>query len=179
MSKFIVVLIFSSAAFLTGCSTLIIESYKPTEVTRDALAHAPDNYSVGGISGVSRVESDQLAKSSLPCRMQTFQMPDEQPVNLYIESALKSELQAASKLAAPEGRRIDIVVVKLESDTSKFRNGSWTLDFQYKIGKITRNISTVTEYGFDKDATVACRNTANAFDDALRTNFAKFFKTLN
>jgi hypothetical protein len=130
------------------------------------------------VSGISRVESDQLAKSSLPCRMQTFQMPDSKPVNVYIENALHAELQAATKLAAPEGRKIDIVVVKLESDTSKIRNGRWTIDFQYKIGKITRNITTTTDYAFDKDATEACRNTADAFDDALRANFAKFFKTL-
>jgi hypothetical protein len=173
-------LIFNFAVLLvvTGCSTLKVEPYQPTDITKESLEHSPDSYSVGGVSGLTRVESDQLAKSSLPCRMQTFEMPGAEPVNVFIENALKSELQAATKLAAPEGRRIDIIVNKLESDTSKIRNGRWTLDFQYKIGKITRTIVTTTDYGFDKDATEACRNTAEAFDDALRANFAKFFKTL-
>ncbi len=163
---------------LAGCSSLSVGPYQPSEITKDSLERAPDNYSVGGVSGISRVVSDQLAKSSLPCRMQSFKMPSGQPVNVFIENALEAELRAATKLAAPEGRKIDIVVVKLESDTSKIRNGSWVLEFQYKIGKITRQIATTTEYGFDVDATEACRNTADSFDDALRANFAKFFKTL-
>lgn len=169
----------SFAVFLAGCSTLTIDSYQPKDVTREALVHAPGSYSAGSVSGQTRVESDQLLKSSLPCRLETFQMPDHHPVTLYIENALRSELQAAEKLAAPEGRRIDIVVVKLESDTSKIRNGRWSLDFKYTIGKVTREISTTTDYPFDADSTVACKNSAAAFNEALRANFAKFFKTLD
>lgn len=179
MSKLALSFVVLLVVFLAGCSSLVVDPYTPTDATRELLAQAPHSYRVGGVSGLTRVESDQLAKSSLPCRMQTFQMPESQPVNVYIENALHAELQAAAKLAGPEGRKIDVVVVKLESDTSKIRNGRWTLDFQYKIGKTTREIVTTTEYGFAKDTTEACRNTADALDDALRANFEKFFKTLN
>jgi hypothetical protein len=162
-----------------GCASLTIDTYQPTAVTKDTLAQAPGNYNAGSVSGQTGVQSDQLLKSSLPCRLETFKMPAQQPVNLYIENALKSELQAAEKLAAPEGRRIDIVVVKLESDTSKIRNGRWTLDFIYKVGRVTRDIQSVTDYAFNADAKIACRNTADSFDEALRANFEKFFKTLH
>jgi hypothetical protein len=179
MSKLALSFVVLLAAFMAGCSSLVVDPYAPTDVTRESLERSSHSYRVGGVSGQTRVESDQLVKSSLPCRMQSVQMPESQPVNLYIENALHAELQAAGKLAGPEGRKIDVVVVKLESDTSKIRNGRWTLDFQYKIGKTTREVVTTTEYGFAKDTTEACRNTADALDDALRANFAKFFKTLN
>jgi hypothetical protein len=167
------------ALFFVGCSSIVVEPYTPTDLTKETLAKVRGSYSAGSVSGQTRVESDQLLKSSLPCRLETFKMPADEPVALYIENALRSELQATDKGAASGGRRIDIVVVKLESDTSKIRNGRWSLDFQYKTGRITREIQTATEYSFDADSSAACQNTADAFDDALRTNFEKFFKTLH
>lgn len=164
---------------LNGCSSISIDSYQATAATKDVVNHASGNYSAGSVSGQTGVQSDQLLKSSLPCRLETFKMPAGQPVTLYIQNALKSELVAGEKLSAPEGRRIDIVVNKLESDTSKVRDGRWTLDFVYKIGKISRLIHTTTEYPFDADSGVACRKTAEAFDHALRANFVKFFESLN
>jgi hypothetical protein len=163
---------------LLGCSSMTIESYQAIPATRDIVSRAPGSYSAGFVSGQTGVQSDQLLKSSLPCRLETFKMPSQQPVTMYIENALKSELVAGEKLSAPEGRRIDIVVNKLESDTSKIRNGRWTLDFVYKMGKISRLIQTTTEYPFDANTSIACRNTAAAFDGALRENFAKFFSSL-
>ena len=176
MSKHMIV--FSFALLFAGCPSLAVDSYKPNGLTYEALSRANGDFSAGSVSGISRVESDALLKSSLPCRLTSFDMPEHQPVALYIENALKAELQAGEKLAHPEGRRIDIVVAKLESDTSKIRNGRWTIEFQYKISKVVRTITTTTDYAFDADSTVACRNTADAFDDALRTNFNLFFQTL-
>lgn len=152
-----------------GCSSIAVQDYKAG--TPLAIS---SSYSAGTVAGQTTTESDQLVKASLPCRMTTFSMPNNESVSDYISNAMKSELVAAGKFSE-NAPRVDITIMKLESDTEKIHNGRWTLDFKYTVGKTTREVVTTKDYGASKDSNIACHNTAAAFDDALRDNFAKYF----
>lgn len=162
---------------LSGCSVMAVRKYDPYFKNTQDLSHVKGTFSSISVAGGSAPLANRLKRSSLDCRLTTYEMPAKTTVSDYIRDALNDEFDAAQKLS-PSGKPIALTVNKLESDTSSFSTGTWTLDFDYAVAGQKRNIKTLTEFQSAYMGDTACRNTAEALQDALRANFAKFFKSL-
>ena len=129
------------------------------------------------VEGATSELTEKLEKPSLTCRLMTYEMPANKAVKDYLRDALTTEFEAAKKLS-PKGTPVKIVVNELDSDTSGFSKGTWTLDFTYKLDNRSENVRTVTEFASAYMGDAACRNTAQALEQALRENFQSFFSKL-
>jgi hypothetical protein len=162
---------------LNACSVAGIREYDPYYKNTQALANVKDSFKDVAVKGGTPEYEKTLQKKDLGCRLTTFNMPANKTIAGYIEAAMTSELDAGKKLS-PKGKSLSIQVNKLESDTAGMDKGRWALDFAYTMNGATKDVTTITEFESAFAAATACRNTAEALQQALRDNFLKYFSEI-
>jgi len=167
----------SLALLLNACSVAGIRNYDPYYKNTQALATVKDNFKDVSVKGASPEVDKMLQKKDMSCRLTTFNMPANSTVGSYIKDAMTSELDAAKKIQ-PNGRPVSIQVNKLDSNTSGMDKGQWTADFTYTMGGSIKDVKTTTEFESAFAAATACRNTAEALQQAMRDNFNKYFSEI-
>ena len=171
-------LFFAMLTLLSACSVVAIRDYDPYYKNTQSLTNLNVSHSSVRVSSVSKWVTSILERNNMACRLTVFNMPAGKTVAVYIRDALTTELDAAKKLS-PNGKPLEIVVARIESNTAGMSRGSWDLDFTYKTSAGSRRVTTKTEYESAFMADTACRNTAQALQDAVRQNFAAYFGQLH
>ena len=162
---------------LSSCSITAINKHQPNFKSSREIAKAKGNFHIGEIKSSDAELLKQLHLSHFQCRMTTFNMPANKTVEDFLRDAYTDELDAAEKLS-PNGTPISIDVKQIES-SSGLDKGTWTLDFNYKVGSRVVEVKTVSEFESAFAADTACRNTANAFSEAIGENFVTLFRKLS
>lgn len=175
MSRFLALLLL--AGLLGGCSVVAIRKHEPGYKNVRALQSQKASFRLSGVRGRDEYVERSLSSKSLLCRLTTFNMPAGQTVADYIRQALTDELDAAQRLSMG-GTVLEITVLRLDSNSLSPMQGAWDLEFEYSYAGRRRKIKTVYKFESAIDGQVACRNTAQAFSDALAQNFAEFYKSL-
>jgi hypothetical protein len=164
-------------SLLSGCSVMAVRKYDPYFKNTQTLTPVKGKFGDVSVTGATPELTSHINRNNLSCRLTTFEMPPASTVASYISNALRDELDAAGKFDK-NGKSISILVKGLDSDTSGFMTGTWTLDFDYTVAGKTKNVKTTTEFQSAYGAGTACRNTAEALQDAVRENLGKFFGSL-
>jgi hypothetical protein len=172
-----ILLALAALFLLSACSVTAVKKHVPHFKTTRELSKAKGSFSVLDAKGATPEMEEKLKGESLSCRLTTFNMPANMSISNFLKDALTDELDAAEKLNL-KGDKITVVVKAMDSDTSGFNTGSWSLDFDYILKGKTYNVKTKTDFESAYSAVTACRNTAEALTDAVTENFAGFFKKL-
>lgn len=161
----------------SACSVMAIKKHNPNFKNVRELESVKGQFFVSKVMPGTDEISVKLGGKSLSCRLTTFNMPADTVLAKFIDDALTDELDAARKLS-DKGTGINVIVNKIESDTSGFDKGNWTLQFNYELKGKVYSVNTVTEFESAYSADTACRNTASALTDALTENFLGLYKKL-
>lgn len=162
---------------LSGCAVTAIRKHQPNFKNVHLLEKVKGEYRVKEVVSPDPGLQERLNSRTLSCRLVTFNTPSGLTLSDYLRAALSDELEAAKK-RKDNGTPITLSVNQLESDTSGFNTGTWTLNFDYIVGSRKVNVQTVTNFESAYMADTACRNTANALTDAISANFKKFYEAL-
>lgn len=174
--KFVVLAVLSLT--LGACSVLTVKEYNPNFKTTRELEKSNQSFSsIEIITSKSDVEK-VLGGSTWSCRLAKFDMPHNKTVKKYIEKALTDELEAARKLSSNK-QKLVVTINDIVSDSSGIGTGTWTLDFNYSYESKSIPVKTTTPFNSAFTGTAACRNTAMAFEDAIRDNFSNFVQKLS
>lgn len=111
--------------------------------------------------------------NNIMCRMAgNIYLPKKMTYSQYIKDAFITSVRSIDKLSESENgaHRLSVVLTQVNFCTI---SGEWYIDGDVTVDHYAPvQIKTVTEYGTSYDAMSACRNTAEAFDEAVM-NFVK------
>jgi hypothetical protein len=169
-------LLLSFGMALSACSVTSIKKYNPNFKTTREVEKLKSSVSEVDVLP-SQEKSNILNQTSLSCRATTFQLPTGMTLKNYLQEALTDELDAAHKLQS-NGSILKVVVHELNSDTAGFNTGTWSLDFEYFVGKNRTRIRSNTAFESAFMGDTACRNTATALEEAVRENFSAYFQKI-
>ncbi len=158
----------AALVLLAGCASNNIKSYRADP----NLQYDFKNIEMKNIfiNSVSMPEDDL---NSIQCRMVgNIYLPQKMIYSQYISDALHKSLMTLNKLSdTPENAHTLTVFLTCVNFSSV--SGKWYIDADITVDQNPAvRVTTVTDFGTAYIATIACQNTAEAFDEAV-ANFIK------
>lgn len=167
MKKNKLIAITIAAITLSGCASNNIKSYKP-----DATAFTDFKNRTTGKVKVESVTMPQGDINSIMCRMSgNIYLPNKMKYSEYVNEALNKVLIATDKLDNENAAHsLSVVLNKVDFNSIA---GEWVIDGNVIVDhKAPLHVKSVTKYGTSYIADYACKNAAEAFDEAV-TGFNK------
>lgn len=153
---------------LAGCASNNIKSYRTDYASLKQFQKS--NMGSVNVSSVTMPEGDQ---NSIMCRMAgNIYLPNKMHYSEYIKDALHKSLVTIDKDASADKAKhnLSLELTKVNFDTL---GGYWYIDADLYIdNRPKEHIATKTKFGTAYIAEIACRNTADSFDEAV-ANFVR------
>lgn len=162
------IIMVATMSLMSGCISNNVKTYKADVGMKNEVPHS--NMGKLFVKSVTMPHDDT---NSIMCRAAgNIYLPNKMTYSQYIHSAFRNSLSAMDKAAesAKDGHSMSIVLTKVTFDSL---SGEWYIDAQVTVDNgAPVSINTVNVYGTSYSAMSACKNTAEAFDEAV-ANFIK------
>ena len=155
----------SALVLLAGCASNNIKSYRADP----NLQHDFKNIEMKNIF-VNSVSMPVDDLNSIQCRMVgNIYLPKKMTYSQYISDALHKSLMTLNKLSDTPSNAHSLTVFLTRVNFSSV-SGKWYIDADITVDQNPAvRVTSVTDFGTAYIATIACQNTAEAFDEAVAT----------
>ena len=166
MNKFIYgSLVVISVMLLGGCSS---NNVKRFSVDNHHINKAKMEKSITKKIAIKDVVMANGDKNAIMCRMVgNIYLPNKMTYSQYIKDAFNKTLLSMNRLSE-DSNSASSLMINLNKVEFSSTSGKWYIDAGVKVGNHAAiDVSSITEFGTSFVGEFACRNVAEAFDEAV------------